>query len=586
MKTAIIFLMFVCIAAEGGFQGFPVPTNSDWTIANTNHYMSQLYSSIVERCEVADYAPLDIVETWYVFDKMITNTVAWTNGATVGIYTNIYPTNMTVTTTNQIGPFEYEADGSVTYTGMPFVTRYFINQLDAKIIDLMSCYLAYNAASNSTAWHKTAYTSDIVYSVAGTDHTNTATIYPITSIPYETPRNLFTHAKIGYVESPISNQFNIVTNGTAYWTRQPPMTNQWVLAETHYTGAWSYVEISQFEKRLYSTNTPVLKYIMGGTNPLTGSFDVTINGTFLNVTNQTTPAGSEIVSISSTNETATTKPWYNISSISVAANFNTNDTVSLYYNGSFTLYGWWPYTLYAADLNERYEAIKRLKYIKSKSTLYIGEYANGFWPDVYNEGRGLDDDYSVAISKNIADYGVGPVSGGMSGIIQAWYQWSGEYLVRSKAGVSTNDFIYSRDVIATNRPYTWEYYSWCLEYYYGQRQVSPPLAITVNGYYEWYDPSGITLAPDIVDGNKYSLYAVVTNATASTQLVYDAWIDAIDTANPVVAPGPTLDTSVRVSFYHYDWNIRASTFIGIGGEQGNIADGCGWFYLNYDFEYE
>jgi len=585
MKKILPLLLLLCVSAEGAFQGLPLATNSDWVIENTNNYMGQLYSGVVERCSISGISTLNIVENWLVFDHYVTNTVAWTNGTDTGIYTNVYPTNVTYTTTNQTGPFPYAAGDGNTYTAMPFVTHYFLAQLDSKIGALVDGYIAYNAATNPTVWHSQYYTNDYSYDSVNFRWTNSnVRIYPITGIPVETKANLFHHAGVGYVASAITNRFGIVTNGTAYWTRQPPMTNQWVLAESHYTGAWSYVEISQFQTRMYETNVyPVLKYIIGGTNAFSGSVNVTINGTMLNVTNQTTPASSEIVAISSTNETLTTKPWYNISSIAVSGSYNTNDTVSLYYNGSFAIYGDQPYTLYASDINERYEVIKRLKYTRSDPTALSDSGTN-----TYSGESVATNTLAQAVAAEQAVYGPdGGAVGFNSGYSGKWrydpsLAGSKDYKAYGARSATVTN-IYAN--IATNKhPYSYQYYGFNLEGWYGTR-ITDATAPDGRQRYEVKDLDGIALG-DAVDGNKFTRYHAATNATG-TNISWNAKYPTflVNLSNdPMDESAPTLDAGYYSDQYFLLFNVFP-TALNIDND-GTTADNSGWFYIEHHFDFE
>ena len=190
--------------------------------------------------------------------------------------------------------------------------------------------------------------------------TNTSLHYRnnLDSFPIESKAGLFYREGIGYttnltVEEHYPAEPGFVDGGDAWYTRQPATTIDWLLSETHYTSnGFEFVDVGALDTRLYEEIKPVVRYLQGGTNALS-AVSLTIQGSALVLSNQSTVATSEVVSVSATN-TACTVQWYDITNItSASTSANTGDTYSVIYTNEIVLYGDRPYRLYATDLDER-----------------------------------------------------------------------------------------------------------------------------------------------------------------------------------------------------------------------------------------
>lgn len=209
----IMAMLTLTKMAQADFYGHPWATNENmgWIELNEEFYpIKQCFSGIQERCEIAGISELAIVETWS-WPFGFTNLVV-TNGGE--IYTNIYETYSNVITTNAISPVSYDGGSR---TGYPYVTRYFMHQLQSKTEELMPLFVSTNPYSGGSY-------SNYLWTMA------TNFVYP-TNFLFESKAGLFDRQGIGYVVTRETNLFGYVTGGEAYWTRQPTTTTRLVLAE-------------------------------------------------------------------------------------------------------------------------------------------------------------------------------------------------------------------------------------------------------------------------------------------------------------------------------------------------------------------
>jgi len=453
------------------FQNLPISTNGvDWNIVNkTNNYIrGQIASSIVEKTFAVGLPPIEIVETWSVFDTWGTNIIPWTNGLDTGIYTNIFETNILVTTTNAGRAFEYTKTDSSLATGHMYITHFYMSELDGAIDDLFTAnkFVAVNIATNDiTNWFSQSMTATSVHTVAGAFIVNTTNIFQryATNVFLASKANMFTVLDVGIVRDPITNEWGYIAGGDAFFTRRPSTTNSYILSELHrpygsnvfveargfgssgvnglyseitngiyythmnnpsikilqnpastneyaitplgfyspilsyytsasgiFTASWTaqffgvnppgttiargsedgiFIDIQEFDKRYYDENNfPVLQYRLHGTN-IFSSLTVSITGSVLVVSNQTTIAAGETIVIGSTNPISLSELWYDISNITVAASWdNPSDVINIQYKGNFALYGDRPYRLYALDINERWKILSHMIMTKENET--------------------------------------------------------------------------------------------------------------------------------------------------------------------------------------------------------------------------
>ena len=210
-----------------GWQGFPLEDNTNvhtWYLAQESYQpMGQLYSAIVERCNITGVSLPSIVQTWTV-DAGFGQT-NWTNNGTV--YTNIFMNVTNVTTTNHFGPFTYSysnqyANGSGT--GFPVVTHALIDALDTKIETLVPYFIVTNLADSAGSFSN--YLNRV-----GTPTPSTWNNHP-GSVPVETWAGLFARNDIGVSTNLTTNDWGLVNGGSAYFTHSATTTNI-VLAEMH-----------------------------------------------------------------------------------------------------------------------------------------------------------------------------------------------------------------------------------------------------------------------------------------------------------------------------------------------------------------
>jgi len=352
IKISIMFLILAPVMAVAQWEGFPMQGTSSLTWAQSAEQyrpMGQIFTGIQERCIVSDVSELSIVESWIAYAGTNTNTQV------VGsiTYTNSILVTTNIVTTNQIGPFSYQYDdlsGSHTATGFPFITRNMIFKMQSKTKDLY----------DSDVWVSTNPVSGTVGSYFASDVTNA---YP-DDLPIESFAGSLSRQGLGYTTNMTTNIWGFTTGGDGLFTRMPETTNNWTLGESHYTGAWIYVDNSLFDTNyLDSSVFPILQYRNGGggTNELT-TLDVTVSGFRLNTPLGTTNATTESVTITATNTTLTNQ-WYDVTNITIsAAAMNTNDVLALVWTNDIVLYGAAPFMLYAEDVDELQQMINALQW--------------------------------------------------------------------------------------------------------------------------------------------------------------------------------------------------------------------------------
>jgi hypothetical protein len=334
MRLIPIVLMLTAQMVYGQWVGFPLESNTnafDWNVVRTNYNpIGQLYSGIVERTGMAGLPAISIVETWTVYAG--TNLVATNIGGYT--YTNVILLTTNVTTTNAISPFTYtysDLSGAHTATGFPYLSNLFMYELDEAIKEAIPHFIY---ATNDAGWY------------AGWLNTNYPDYFPNTSF------------------QSILQQYNIgiVTNGVGYFSRRSPTTSEWVLAESHYTGAWVFADVQTFNTNYFTTNFyPIIKYIPAvATNPLI-PVSVLVTGKVLNVTNQTLAYKGETITLAGTN-TILSNYWYDIMGMTPSSASRTGDVLSVIWTNEVPIYGNWEYELDASALDERWYVLNSLRY--------------------------------------------------------------------------------------------------------------------------------------------------------------------------------------------------------------------------------
>jgi len=358
-----IFLSATTCFAQ--WQGFPLSTNpeTDWNILNDSyHPISQLYSATVERATFSGVTLPNIVETWSWYSgtniSTTNETIITTNivDSITNIYTNIYVyTNLfhlstNVTTTNVIAPTIYtytDMSGSHSGTGYPYVTRYFMSQLDTTIEACIPKFVATNYAvgGNFNNW----FTNN-------------------TDFPIENKPQMFMDYGVGFVTNLTGNPAAATNQYTAYWTKQVASSNGWLLSEAHYSTngtGWNFVDQDTFDTNYYSPVGifPGVLYTSSSTNYDNLPITLTITGTVLNITNQIPFAASETVVVNASN-TPLTKYWYDITSMTSANSVSNGDVLAVVWTNNIVLYGAWAYEMDSVAIDERWTILNGLQWTR------------------------------------------------------------------------------------------------------------------------------------------------------------------------------------------------------------------------------
>ena len=359
---SIAALLLTASTVLAGWDGFPCPSNVSWYSVETNHYWAQLMTGLVERCKAAGVAAPAIVDTYCGLFAGYTNTFTSTNGYVV---TNNFICYTNITVTNQFLPFAYswsQTNGtSGTATCYPAIKQSWIAAWDSKFASVIGSFVdQYECGldSNSTA---NAYFAT----------TNTRTSFPMWT---------FTNicARYGIGSS---------SNGGRF-TRSPALlTNEWTLGAvrktTNNTTSWSYQEMTPITTNIYDQSIrPVFEYWPSCPTDQTlatsfggSSVVFTITGTILDFTSQTATNGTEVISITDSNDVATVHPWFRITGIACSNQPpNSNDAWRVVYKTVFPIYGSAPVVMHPDIINERMIAISGLTYTAYSYQKYTGLY--------------------------------------------------------------------------------------------------------------------------------------------------------------------------------------------------------------------
>lgn len=285
-----------------------------------------------------------------------------------GIRVDAITTN--VVTTNAFSPFPYsvEVDGQ-TYsgTGFPHLTYAAMEWIDLVIDDLSDYYIPPPYLTNGVSYDNPdgwdTYGQLSLVGSAGVGRTETGT----------------TVSAGGY-----TNNWEI----SAY-TRQPPVTSQWLMAEWAWDGSnWVggvYVyptgEGMDMRLPLESTGPQVEAYTTGG---VPFSVDVTLFG------DARTDHWWQASLVTGVTESVhsgdyATNLWHVLREGTAvdAPDYvgSTGDYVVVSYHGPIALYGSRPHRLYASDLEERAEVINQLRYMRAPVVMRDegGEVADVAW---------------------------------------------------------------------------------------------------------------------------------------------------------------------------------------------------------------
>jgi hypothetical protein len=275
---------------------------------------------------------------WFVSDNLVS--ADWSDrwevltctGAVslLSVATNVSLLTTNVTTTNQMSQFIATVDGH-SVTGTPYLSRYCLAAMDSKIDELMSYFVNTNV-------------------IAMASYTN----YPDKTSTWKPPaitrKEIWAQAQIGGVTA--------CTNSPYYYTRQPPMTNVWLLGEWEWTGSnWLRNVTSTYDHRHLGALLPVIEYhsvttgVVSIAVGLEGTSRIWNTSTNAYYTNTLTAVGA----------TSLSAPWYRITDSTITGDaLSTGDYVTVRYEGPIVLYGDRPYRLYAQDLDERARVLSQL----------------------------------------------------------------------------------------------------------------------------------------------------------------------------------------------------------------------------------
>lgn len=243
LAGCLLACLAAALPARGAFEGLPLaPSNTTWASTRSIGVVSQLWEAVQERCLVLSdrVSPMSIVENWTI-QVGYSNTYQTTTWVTVisptnsitnsVVWTNKFAHLITFTTTNQVGdvmltisnsayapwfmPLSTNSPTATTnvWLSLP-VTHAFLAELDAKIFEMTPHFVNTNLAWGGSfdLWFS--------YDIAGS--------YP-TNYPFLCKASVMEYANIGYRTNLVWSPYGYITGGDAWFTRQPALTNTWIL---------------------------------------------------------------------------------------------------------------------------------------------------------------------------------------------------------------------------------------------------------------------------------------------------------------------------------------------------------------------
>ena len=404
-KFLVMATLLMATSAAGQWDGWPLKGNtnaSTWTEANKNYApISQLWYAAQERYVAfpSEEDPGGMSLTYTLpagtnLEAVVTNGITYTN--VLLVTTNVAvlyeftgsPTNYgdIVYSYTDIGGAHVStgkpglvADG--TYSILSFI-EYAFTYWDNSVTELSAIerFLITNAATGGTM------DSYFATSAAGT--------YPSAFIEGNMA-NLYYYEDVGFATNLTTNIWGYVTgssnfNYNAAFRVNPPRTQDWAMAESHYTGTWAFVDVGTFPGSTLREGWqgPSWRYLSGGTNPIY-SMPFTITGTIWGAWSfgagtfrpvRATVATSETVTVTSSNGTFSGE-WYDISGISCPSNApNTTDVFIVYYTNVPTAYiASTPFRnrrLYAENLDAFQRLINAMQWTDAGTLSWVADAAN------------------------------------------------------------------------------------------------------------------------------------------------------------------------------------------------------------------
>lgn len=194
------------------------------------------------------------------------------------------------------------------------------------------------------------------------------------------PGVILSYTNQGFVTNQQYDAWGSVSFSDWYWTRSPPTTQNWNLAEiyvgvTNVTGTnsamWQFRANTPLDYHHYETNCPALLFSTGGDETALPAVDITISGYIFGGTGtpvvgeptpQLTTNATEVVTLT-TNRYALTKRWQSVTNITASTTlYSTGHTWSVVYDTRTVLYGDMDWTMTALDMNERRSVLDGLRW--------------------------------------------------------------------------------------------------------------------------------------------------------------------------------------------------------------------------------
>ena len=404
-------LFVIPVLANEGFTNMPLAGNTNaynwYSLGSNDTPAIQLWNATEERVSahrsVWRTPPPTLDQSFWVgianTNLVVTNIV----GTSTNIYTNVftvvsnvlrtvYPTLYPSTSyyatnnnaTNNIGPFEYvymDDTNLLTNTAYP--------NLDYSLIWFMGQSLFSGRGQVQTVLSLDSYAVMNLH-----DGTSFNDYFSRTAndgshpddLPLQSKAGLFYRAGIGCTFDRTTNDWEVVTGGKGYMTRQPLMDSVWWLNESHLATAGGTTWTKDFSSTFSTGHTnesqlPLLFYTPGSVTT-TDSFDVVLSGLALLLDPSiygpsTWVTTQEVVTIdnrSVTQEVELVYRWYSFTTITNSAtNLTADSTVTVRYEGEIIIFdinqygGPTDYRLYQVNIDEFYLAMTNMIASKAES---------------------------------------------------------------------------------------------------------------------------------------------------------------------------------------------------------------------------
>lgn len=455
----------------------------------TNTMMLDIYYGLVERHEIkSDYTDAntfgnDFTGTYQAFTGISSAVSILTNG--IYIVTNSLDTPIyeSVTLTNDACfiPFVHEG-----YTNLPHVMRSHVVAMDD--IDTLP-YIQFWESDGEGLFEQ--YLND---AIADTNSTTD-------NFPYiANPGVILTYTNAGYVTNRTYDALGTVDGSYWTYTRQPPTTQNWNLAEGYVitSNTTGFRANTPLDYNHFGDEVPTLVYTAGGTNAYQSAtwliegtvFDQLDSATQRTTTpdNQPTHATNETIVMAATNLVNLTYVWHNITNMSTTSTLtNTGDTWSVVYTNKVALYGSSDWVLDATDINERLSVVDGMRWTGNDEDL-VG---------VANKGWIGQSTTSWAEAKSLAEGGTisGPwIVGSDSVACQFTLGWKfngagpGLFVWQAQAFTALSTLKVSPDVFKGTNMFSADIYTKCTVGHPTAQGTSTNWSYVLNTYdHDWMD---------------------------------------------------------------------------------------------------